>query len=53
LTLVQVRLHQSGLGVMARALQGNASSTMALEAGKKARPMAEAAWKHVEAMGGG
>ncbi len=40
-------------GVMARALQGNASSSKALEAGKKARPMAEAAWRQVEAMGGG
>jgi len=39
-------------GVMARALQGNASSSKALEAGKKARPMAEAAWRQVEAMGG-
>ncbi len=38
-------------GVMARALQGNASSSKALEAGKKARPMAEAAWRQVEAMG--
>jgi aminoglycoside phosphotransferase (APT) family kinase protein len=40
-------------GVMARALQGNASSAQALEAGKKARPMAEAAWRQVEALGAG
>jgi aminoglycoside phosphotransferase (APT) family kinase protein len=37
-------------GVMARALQGNASSSRAVEAGKKARPMAEAAWRQVEAL---
>jgi aminoglycoside phosphotransferase (APT) family kinase protein len=37
-------------GVMARALQGNASSARALEAGKRAKPMAEAAWRQVEAM---
>ena len=35
-------------GVMARALQGNASSAQALEAGKRARPMAEAGWRQVE-----
>jgi aminoglycoside phosphotransferase (APT) family kinase protein len=35
-------------GVMARALQGNASSQRALEAGKRARPMAEAGWRQVE-----
>ena len=40
-------------GVMARALQGNASSGKAVEAGKKARPMAEAGWRQVEAMRGG
>jgi aminoglycoside phosphotransferase (APT) family kinase protein len=40
-------------GVMARALQGNASSARAMEAGKKARPMAEAAWKQVGEMGKG
>jgi aminoglycoside phosphotransferase (APT) family kinase protein len=39
-------------GVMARALQGNASSARAHEAGRKARPMAEAAWRQVEEMGG-
>jgi aminoglycoside phosphotransferase (APT) family kinase protein len=40
-------------GVMARALQGNASSARALDAGKKARPMAEAAWRQVEAIRAG
>jgi len=40
-------------GVMARALQGNASSARAMEAGKRARPMAEAAWRQVETMGVG
>jgi aminoglycoside phosphotransferase (APT) family kinase protein len=35
-------------GVLARALQGNASSAMALETGKRARPMAEAGWRQVE-----
>jgi aminoglycoside phosphotransferase (APT) family kinase protein len=35
-------------GVMARALQGNAASAKALEAGRRARPLAEAAWRQVE-----
>lgn len=35
-------------GVMARALQGNASSDQAIDAGKRARPLAELAWKQVE-----
>ncbi len=35
-------------GIMARALQGNASSAEALETGKRARPLAEAAWLQVE-----
>lgn len=35
-------------GVMARALQGNASSDQALAAGKRARPLAELAWNQVE-----
>ena len=35
-------------GIMARALQGNASSDRALEAGRRARPMAELGWKQVE-----
>jgi aminoglycoside phosphotransferase (APT) family kinase protein len=32
-------------GVLARALQGNASSATALEAGRRARPLAERAWR--------
>lgn len=35
-------------GVMARALQGNASSAQALDSGKRAKPLAELAWKQVE-----
>jgi aminoglycoside phosphotransferase (APT) family kinase protein len=35
-------------GVMARALQGNASNQNALEAGRRARPLSEAAWRQVE-----
>lgn len=35
-------------GVMARALQGNASSEVAIDSGKRARPLAELAWKQVE-----
>ena len=31
-------------GIMARALQGNASSAQALQAGRRARPLAEQAW---------
>jgi aminoglycoside phosphotransferase (APT) family kinase protein len=46
------RLAGIAQGVMARALQGNASSAQALEVGKKARPLAEAAWRQVEEMGG-
>ncbi|MFO0761772.1 MAG: phosphotransferase [Byssovorax sp.] len=34
-------------GVMARALQGNASSGKALEAGRRAKPIAEAGWRQV------
>ncbi|TMH07805.1 MAG: phosphotransferase family protein [Betaproteobacteria bacterium] len=37
-------------GVMARALAGNAASAQALEAGRRARPMAEAGWAEVERM---
>ena len=33
---------------MARALAGNAASAQALEAGRRARPMAELGWKQVE-----
>jgi aminoglycoside phosphotransferase (APT) family kinase protein len=35
-------------GVLARAIQGNASSTTALEAGQRARPLAEQAWALVQ-----
>ncbi|MEP6884741.1 MAG: phosphotransferase [Gammaproteobacteria bacterium] len=35
-------------GVLARAIQGNASSTTALEAGRRARPLAEQAWGLVQ-----
>jgi aminoglycoside phosphotransferase (APT) family kinase protein len=35
-------------GIMARALQGSASSEHALEAGRRTRPMAELGWKQVE-----
>ena len=35
-------------GVMARALQGNASSAEALQTGRAARPLAELAWQQVE-----
>ena len=35
-------------GIMARALQGNASSTEAIETGKRAQPLAEEAWRQVE-----
>jgi aminoglycoside phosphotransferase (APT) family kinase protein len=35
-------------GVLSRALAGNASSEQALEAGRRARPLAELAWKEVE-----
>ena len=35
-------------GVMARALQGNAASAEALEAGKRARPIAEEGWRQAD-----
>lgn len=35
-------------GVMARALQGNASSETALQAGRRARPLAELGWQLVQ-----
>jgi aminoglycoside phosphotransferase (APT) family kinase protein len=35
-------------GVLARAIQGNASSATALEAGRRARPLAEQAWSLVQ-----
>ena len=34
--------------VLARALQGNASSATALQAGRRARPLAELGWKRVQ-----
>jgi aminoglycoside phosphotransferase (APT) family kinase protein len=37
-------------GVKARALAGNAASAQALEAGNRARPMAELGWQQVERM---
>jgi aminoglycoside phosphotransferase (APT) family kinase protein len=39
-------------GVAARAIQGNASSRQAAELGSGARPLAEQAWRRVEALGG-
>ena len=35
-------------GILARALQGNASSAEAIETGKRAKPLAEEAWRQVE-----
>jgi aminoglycoside phosphotransferase (APT) family kinase protein len=35
-------------GVMARALQGNAASAEALEAGKRARPIGELGWQQAQ-----
>jgi aminoglycoside phosphotransferase (APT) family kinase protein len=35
-------------GILARALQGNASNATALDAGRRARPLAELAWRLVE-----
>jgi aminoglycoside phosphotransferase (APT) family kinase protein len=35
-------------GILARALQGNAASQEAVETGRRARPLAEAAWRQVE-----
>ena len=37
-------------GILARAIQGNATSSEALETGKRARPMAAAGWRQVEQM---
>ena len=39
-------------GIMGRALDGTAASEHALAQGKRARPMAEAAWRQVEAIAG-
>jgi aminoglycoside phosphotransferase (APT) family kinase protein len=35
-------------GVMARALAGNAASAIAMETGRRARPMAELGWRQIE-----
>jgi len=40
-------------GVMARAVAGNAASARALEAGRRARPIAEIGWRQVEALRAG
>ena len=37
-------------GIMARALQGNAASQEAIDTGKRARPLAEEAWRQVESI---
>ena len=37
-------------GILARAIQGNATSSEALATGQRARPMAEAGWRQVEQM---
>lgn len=37
-------------GIMARAVQGNAASQHAIETGKRARPLAEEAWRLVQRM---
>ena len=42
------RLAAIAQGIMARALQGNASSQEAIDTGKRARPLAEEAWRQVE-----
>ncbi|HMM54405.1 MAG TPA: phosphotransferase [Candidatus Desulfobacillus sp.] len=39
-------------GILARALQGNAASQEAVETGRRARPLAEEAWRQVERIGG-
>ena len=39
-------------GIMGRAMDGTAASEFALEQGRKARPLAEAAWRQVEALAG-
>jgi hypothetical protein len=35
-------------GIMARAIAGNAASSEAVEMGRRARPLAELAWRQVE-----
>ena len=47
------RLAGISQGIMARALQGNAASADALEMGRRARPLAELAWRQVEALESG
>jgi hypothetical protein len=37
-------------GILARAIQGNATSPEALATGQRARPMAQAGWRQVEQM---
>ncbi|PKO67668.1 MAG: phosphotransferase family protein, partial [Betaproteobacteria bacterium HGW-Betaproteobacteria-14] len=37
-------------GIMARAMQGNAASQEAIDTGKRARPLAEEAWRQVESI---
>jgi aminoglycoside phosphotransferase (APT) family kinase protein len=37
-------------GIMARALSGTAASSEALEMGRRARPLAELAWRQVESL---
>jgi aminoglycoside phosphotransferase (APT) family kinase protein len=48
LTFNMFRLAGILQGVLARAIQGNASSATALEAGSRARPLAEQAWALVQ-----
>jgi hypothetical protein len=38
-------------GILARARQGNAANAAALEAGKRARPLAEQAWALAQRIG--
>jgi aminoglycoside phosphotransferase (APT) family kinase protein len=40
-------------GIMKRALDGTAASGAALDAGKRARPMAELGWKYAQRAGAG
>ncbi len=47
------RLAAIAQGIMARALQGNAASQEALETGKRARPLAEEAWRQAETIDAG
>jgi len=38
-------------GIMKRVVDGTASSAQAMEAGKRARPMAELGWKYAQQAG--